>query len=185
MLRQQGVDWGAHYAGIGRAKLSDSQQLRHNVNNAQALKWSAVQYLFTGNTSLRRQAERDMGSMDAMFGLPTGMFNGDELIPKPPTRNPSRGIETCGVVEAMFSYTTLGAVHGSVRFFDRAERIAFNALPAAWASRLGGDMWNVRAPGMDSTPCQVNLESRVLNLGCLSCCVVMWLFLCSTRTCSQ
>ena len=25
--------------------------------------------------------------------------------------------------------------------FDRAERIAFNALPAAWASPLGGDMW--------------------------------------------
>ena len=80
--------------------------------------------------------------MDAMFGLPTGMFNGDELIPKPPSRNPSRGIETCGVVEAMFSYTTLGAVHGDVEFFDRAERIAFNALPAAWASRRGGDMWN-------------------------------------------
>jgi hypothetical protein len=34
------------------------------------------------------------------------MFNGDEILPNPPTRNPSRGIETCGVVEAMFSYVS-------------------------------------------------------------------------------
>ena len=52
-----------------------------------------------------------------------------------------RGIETCGVVEAMFSYTCLGATVGDAAFFDRAERIAFNALPAAWASPRGGDMW--------------------------------------------
>ncbi len=39
------------------------------------------------------------------------------------------------------SQTTLGAVHGDVEFFDRAEKIAFNALPAAWASPRGGDMW--------------------------------------------
>ena len=44
-----------------------------------------------------------MANLDALYGLPTGMFNGDELLPSPPTRNPSRGIETCGVVEAMFS----------------------------------------------------------------------------------
>ena len=82
-----------------------------------------------------------MANIDQHYGLPTGMFNGDEILPDPPTRNPSRGIETCGVVEAMFSYTTLGAVHGDVAFFDMAERIAFNALPAAWASPRGGDMW--------------------------------------------
>merc|ERR1719272_109770 len=82
-----------------------------------------------------------MANIDKYYGLPTGMFNGDEILPDPPTRNPSRGIETCGVVEAMFSYTTLGAVHGDIEFFDRAEKIAFNALPAAWASPLGGDMW--------------------------------------------
>ena len=41
----------------------------------------------------------------------------------------------------MYSYTTLGQVHGDVEFWDRAERIAFNALPAAFASPRGGDMW--------------------------------------------
>ena len=28
-----------------------------------------------------------------------------------------------------------------VRFADRAEKIAYNALPATWASPTGGDMW--------------------------------------------
>ena len=109
--------------------------------------------------------------MNGCLIITIGMFNGDELLPDPPTRNPSRGIETCGVVEAMFSYTTLGAasgewsrcsdsipscfaswcqvqisttlnyVTGDAIFFDRAERVAFNAMPAAWASPRGGDMW--------------------------------------------
>ena len=41
----------------------------------------------------------------------------------------------------MFSYTTLFSTHGDVAFADRAERIAYNALPATWASPTGGDMW--------------------------------------------
>jgi len=55
---------------------------------------------------------------------------------------PSRGTELCAVVEAMFSYNTLFSVFGDVEFADRAERIAYNALPATWASPIGGDMWN-------------------------------------------
>jgi len=39
------------------------------------------------------------------------------------------------------SWTCLGATVGGVEFFDRAEKIAFNAMPAAWASPRGGDMW--------------------------------------------
>jgi len=69
------------------------------------------------------------------------MFNGDEILPSPPTRSPSRGIELCGVVEAMFSYNTMFSTFGDVEFADRAERIAYNALPATWASPRGGDMW--------------------------------------------
>ena len=55
---------------------------------------------------------------------------------------PSRGTELCAVVEAMWSYETMFAVHGDTSFADRAERITFNALPATWASPRGGDMWN-------------------------------------------
>ena len=143
LLHKQGDDWEAwfQFSGTGGRGTGISFEKGHNVNNAQALKWSAVWYLLSGNQSLRSVGLSDMANIDRHYGLPTGMFNGDEILPDPPTRSPSRGIETCGVVEAMFSYTTLGAVHGDVAFFDRAERIAFNALPAAWASRRGGDMW--------------------------------------------
>lgn len=55
------------------------------------------------------------------------MYIGDELLPDPPTRNPSRGIELCGVVEAIYSYNYMFAVFGNVSFADRAELIAYNA----------------------------------------------------------
>lgn len=55
--------------------------------------------------------------------------------------DPSRGIELCGVVETMFSYNVMFSVHGDPSFAERAERIAYNALPATWASPRGGDMW--------------------------------------------
>ena len=84
---------------------------------------------------MRALSRERITNLDANFGLPTGMFNGDELLPDPPTRNPSRGIETCGVVEAMFSYTCLGATIGDALFFDRAERISFNAMPVRVAFR--------------------------------------------------
>ena len=69
------------------------------------------------------------------------MYVGDEITPLPYTRSPSRGIELCGVVEAMYSYEIMYATHGELAFAERAERIAYNALPATWASPTGGDMW--------------------------------------------
>eukprot|EP00036_Acanthoecidae_sp_10tr_P008718 CAMPEP_0182927302 /NCGR_PEP_ID=MMETSP0105_2-20130417/13716_1 /TAXON_ID=81532 ORGANISM="Acanthoeca-like sp., Strain 10tr" /NCGR_SAMPLE_ID=MMETSP0105_2 /ASSEMBLY_ACC=CAM_ASM_000205 /LENGTH=698 /DNA_ID=CAMNT_0025065247 /DNA_START=1 /DNA_END=2095 /DNA_ORIENTATION=+ len=134
-LHDQGSDWETWFetfqGGAGG----------HNVNNAQALKSAAVWFLMTGNATLAELSQSRMDNLDAHYGLPTGMFNGDEILPAPATRLPSRGIELCGVVEAMFSYNTMFSVHGNVAFADRSERIAFNALPATWASPTGGDMW--------------------------------------------
>lgn len=97
---------------------------------------------------------------------PVNRYLGDEITPVPHTRSPSRGIELCGVVEALhshdptwrrvrgpsvtrphthtqalYSYEAMYSVHGTLAFADRAERIAYNALPATWASPTGGDMW--------------------------------------------
>jgi len=121
----------------------------HNVNNAQAFKSSAVYYRYNSSATFEGHtmpelSKRRMANMDATYGIPTGMFNGDELLPELGSgyeRHPSRGIELCGVVEAMFSYNTMFAIHGDPAFADRAERIAYNALPATWASPTGGDMW--------------------------------------------
>jgi hypothetical protein len=141
LLRGQGTDWDAWFASNFTTCTDVMSQCRHNVNNAMALKSAAVWYRFSGNATLHTLSHDRMTRMDEFYGLPTGMFNGDEWLPEPATRNPSRGIETCGVVESMFSYSSMFAIHGDVRFADRAERIAFNALPAAFASPRGGDMW--------------------------------------------
>ena len=64
----------------------------------------------------------------------------DEHLPPSADRNPGRGIETCGVVESMFSYAVMWQTHGDTMYADKVERIAFNALPATFASPRGGDM---------------------------------------------
>eukprot|EP00041_Stephanoeca_diplocostata_P014288 m.258596 g.258596 ORF g.258596 m.258596 type:complete len:767 (-) comp19647_c0_seq1:385-2685(-) len=135
LLHDQGSDWESWFQNFTGAAGG------HNVNNAQAIKSSGVYYLMNGNETLHTLSLQRMHNLDEKYGLPTGMFNGDEILPQPATRYPSRGIELCGVVEAMFSYNTLFSVHGDVSFADRSELIAFNALPATWASPTGGDMW--------------------------------------------
>ncbi len=135
MLHDDGSDWDGWFQTF------TGDAGGHNVNNAQGLKSAAVWYRRNGSAALPQLSVSRMENMDARYGLPTGMYNGDELLPEPPTRSPSRGIELCGVVEAMFSYGTMLSVHGDPRFGDRVERIAYNALPATWASPTGGDMW--------------------------------------------
>jgi len=140
-LHDQGADWEHWFEYF-----NNSDAGGHNVNNAQALKTSAVLYrrnkTFTAyGYGARDLSIRRVAHMDQRYGLPHGGFNGDEILPSPATRHPSRGFETCGVVEAMFSYNTMFSVHGDVLFADKAERLAYNALPATWASPTGGDMW--------------------------------------------
>ncbi|KAL1515675.1 hypothetical protein AB1Y20_002292 [Prymnesium parvum] len=139
LLREQGEDWDEWFESIPGAP-------NHNVNVAQGLKSAAVYSRFNRTATHRgftmaQLSLRRMQKLDATYGLPTGMYVGDEITPVPYTRSPSRGIELCGVVEAMYSYETMYAVHGEIAFADRVERIAFNALPATWASPTGGDMW--------------------------------------------
>ena len=108
---------------------------------------------------MRDLSHRRMENLDRLYGLPTGMFNGDEILPSPATRNPSRGIELCGVVEAMFSYTQIFATFGDAAFAERAEQISYNALPATWASPKGGDMHVVSAaPIIIDASCMRRLE---------------------------
>eukprot|EP00928_Gymnodinium_smaydae_P081874 TRINITY_DN65310_c0_g1_i1.p1 TRINITY_DN65310_c0_g1~~TRINITY_DN65310_c0_g1_i1.p1 ORF type:complete len:720 (-),score=51.12 TRINITY_DN65310_c0_g1_i1:151-2271(-) len=116
----------------------------HNVNTAEALKSAAVEYLASNGSDplYYTKLSRDrMHMMDEYFGLPTGAFVGDEEVASKPTHFPSRGTELCGITEDMFSYELMFAVHGDVAFADRVERLAYNALPATWASPKGGDMW--------------------------------------------
>ena len=89
LLHTQGVDWETWFAAL----VNPSGNQNHNVNSAQGLKSAAVYWRYSGNETLPALSEQRMAVLDAKVGLPTGMFNGDELIPSPNTRSPSRGIE--------------------------------------------------------------------------------------------
>ena len=72
--------------------------------------------------------------LDTYHGAPTGMFLADETLAD---SMPSHGTELCAVVEALFSLAVMHETHGDAAFADRAERIAYSALPGTWTP----DMW--------------------------------------------
>jgi hypothetical protein len=54
---------------------------------------------------------------------------------------PTTGVETCSVVEAMYSMRTAYEITGDIVFYDRLERIAFNALPLTTAQDFSGNCY--------------------------------------------
>jgi hypothetical protein len=124
----------------------------HGVNNAMALKTSALWSLISGDPTDREAIHRALDILDRYHGLPNGMFSGDEHYAG---TDPSEGIELCAVVEALFSLQHAIRVTGAAGLADRLERIAYNALPATFAK----DMW---AHQYDQQPNQVlcTLEKR-------------------------
>ena len=129
-VKVQGQDWDTHFRGpLGGT---------HNVNLAQGLKSAAVNYLLgpggvDEETRYRALSLERVRNLDSNFGLPTGMYVGDEHLPPVPDRNPGRGIETCGVVESMFSYAVMFQTFGEPLFADKVDlpsaRLSFCCTP--------------------------------------------------------
>jgi DUF1680 family protein len=63
------------------------------------------------------------------------MFGGDENC-RPGYTDPRQAIETCGMVEMMFSTETLAWITGDPIWADRCEDVAYNSLPAALTADL-------------------------------------------------
>jgi hypothetical protein len=106
----------------------------HNVNMAQGLKATSVVWRFTHNTSLPGNARQGVTLSFDYHTAPSGAILGDERLAG---LAPYYGSELCGVVEEMFSLTTMRNTLGDASFADRAELVAFNALPAM----LTPDWW--------------------------------------------
>ncbi len=102
--------------------------LTHGVNVAQAIKSAAVWWRLHPSPALLASTYDRIAKLDAYHGSPSGVVQADEHLAG---KEPQRGTELCGIVEALYSYETLGDVLGDVAFFDRAELIAYNAYPAA------------------------------------------------------
>jgi hypothetical protein len=106
----------------------------HGVNNGEALKEGAVRFRLSGNSSDALSSHTRMELLDQYHGAASGIFSCDEHLAG---RHPSHGTELCTVVEAMYSFETMFSIHGDAIFAERAERLAYNALPA----ELTEDMW--------------------------------------------
>ena len=126
---KNGLDWAKYYAGPDFPKdaVGGWDYPPHGVNNGMAAKGGAV----TWRGGLDPEGNVSSYVRDSMLmtyhGSPAGIFTADECLAG---RMPSKGTETCAVVEQLYSLNVVHEIQGDPFFADRAERIAYNALPA-------------------------------------------------------
>jgi len=103
----------------------------HNVNIAEAFREPATHYLQTRDPAELRATYADFNEVRQRYGqVPGGMFGGDENC-RPGYSDPRQAIETCGMVEQMFSDELLEQISGDPVWADNCEDVAFNSYPAA------------------------------------------------------
>lgn len=107
----------------------------HGVNTGQAVKSAAVFYRsqLRPDLDLKFSSYERLRLLDTYHGVPVGIFMADEHLAG---FMPSHGTETCTVVELMFSWNTVHEIFGDAYFADRAELIAYNALPGSMTKDL-------------------------------------------------
>ncbi len=105
---------------------------RHNVNVAQGFREPAQYWQLSHKPAHLQAAYDNHHLIRAEYGqVPGGMFGGDEIC-RPGFDDPRQAIETCGIVEQMYSDELLLRLTGDTFWADHCELIAFNALPAAF-----------------------------------------------------
>lgn len=132
ILKEQGLDYLA-VADKWKTPLHQWEHARHIVNIAMMLKYEAVSCDLLGE-DYTDIAEKLYTILKEYNGTPVGTFTGDECLGG---LSPIQGTELCAVVEQMFSCEYLLAKTGDVKWKERLELVAFNALPAT----LSDDMW--------------------------------------------
>ncbi len=113
------------------ANWSDGVPNWHNVNMSQALGGPTYYWMQSRQDKFLQASERDYTIIREMYGqVPGGMFAGDENC-RPGFSDPRQAVETCGMVEMMYSDERLTMATGNLIWADRCEDVAFNSLPAA------------------------------------------------------
>ncbi|KAH8655429.1 hypothetical protein BX600DRAFT_515250 [Xylariales sp. PMI_506] len=131
--------------------LIKTSSFTHGVNLAQGLRYPTVLYRMTKNPGLIEQTYTAVNLTATYQTSDSGTIVADEHLGG---RSPERGSELCMSVESMFSYAYLYRFHGANDFADRAERAAFNALPAA----ISPDWWSHQYVTQTNQPWSKNLS---------------------------
>ena len=130
LLGGAAIDWAQAY----RARtLETDYWTAHAVNVAEGVRHPAARYWLSGAHDYLDALTEGLAYLDAVHGQVEGLHSGDELLAG---RDPTRGTETCTVVEMMLSCQELLHITGDPRYADRLERLAFNALPALFKPDL-------------------------------------------------
>ena len=134
LLLTQTADWlPALTDDLPAGPMTRFSHLTHVVNTAMALKLPAVAARVGGCADASAQVVRMFEHLDRLHGQVHGMFSGDEWLAG---RDARRGVETCAVVELMFTLEQLVRNLGEGRYGDRLEAVAFNQLAAANDPRM-------------------------------------------------
>jgi DUF1680 family protein len=134
-IQVQGYDWIAHFAHFPWTERQQNwTHEAHVVNTAMAVKYPGLCARLSQDIQPRTAISHVIETLDRLHGQVTGVFSGDEVLAG---KNPSQGTELCAVVEYLFSLEVLLSLVGELDLAERWERIAFNALPAAFTP----DMW--------------------------------------------
>jgi len=123
-------DWaGLQAQGMvdGLAPLNEWGMYTHVVNNAMAVKATAVFY--PQSHDVRHHDAAKLGILHLMrhHGQANGIWSGDEHLNG---TAPTSGTELCAVGEYMFSLEELVRLQGDAFFGDALEMVAYNAFPA-------------------------------------------------------
>ena len=129
--------------GDKRPYFHTQYHLTHGVNIAMGLKTPGVVSLF--KSGFKEQTGFSVGWSKLMkyHGVGYGLFTCDEHLNG---SNPTQGTELCTVVEAMYSLETLiGMGSFGDDLPDILEKLAFNALPAAFDAEMTAHQYDQQA----------------------------------------
>lgn len=115
----------------------------HGPNVAMGLKTGAVDALRDGDLpGHAARTEASFAALDRWHGQANGWFSGDEWLGG---REATAGIETCQVVEMMFTQAVHAQVYGRGVDGDRLESLAYNLLPASSDAEMRGHQYHQQA----------------------------------------
>ena len=129
--------------GLQRPYFRTQYHLSHVVNVAMGLKTPGIINMF--KSGFKEQTGFKVGWEKLMkhHGVAYGMFTGDEHLSG---SNPTQGTELCAVAELMYSIESLlSAGDFGPELPDILEKLAFNALPAAFTPDMSAHQYDQQA----------------------------------------
>lgn len=128
LVLQQTFDWATFITrDLPPDVAPEFRHATHCVNVAMGLKTPAVALLLDGASHHADEIRLMLTNLDRLHGLVHGAFSGDEWLAG---REPHHGVETCEVVELMFSLEQVVRMLGDASYGDLLEQLAFNLLAA-------------------------------------------------------